>query len=287
MTYRRYKVGIVVVVCLAFVLLGAPPVHAASTLVQQNNAGNCAHSGCTGSSVQVSLQNVASGDVLVVAVNWFYAFQNLTSLTDSLGSSFTQAVYISGWVGCAIGAPTSPCLFAAIFYATLSSGASSDTLTATFSRPTGGQNVYVYEISGVTTAGAATGTGAAPDATRGTTFSTVPVSFQSGAFLLAIVSSDTIGCTPSYTTPTPGFTTSTENSGALSSCTEWSDTLSSSPTTFTMTYSGLGINWVEASIALNPSVISGFPIEGIIIGSILGVALVTLLRRKRRVTEET
>lgn len=168
-------------VMLTFLLVLEPlPVHAAATLVQQNKAGVSSSS----STVMVSVtlgSNVASGDVLVVGSIHDATFCSLTSVTDTLVSSFTQAVVSSGVV-----VP----FIVHIWTATLSSHGA-DTVTATFACATGPSlpfDVFVYEVAGVTTAGAATavGTGTTNSISTSTT-----VSFPTGAFLFAMIAGGT------------------------------------------------------------------------------------------------
>ncbi len=224
--------GLLVVMFMFLLVLEPLPVHAAATLIQQNN------NGCLCSSnpavVTVTLGSVASGDVIVVGLEFPSLYSSLISLTDTLHSSFTQAV-------------TAPSLghTAAIYTATLSSGGA-DTVTATFTNtisPPNYYDVFVYEVAGVTTTGAATGTGTGTS----TSVSTSSVSFQAGAFLFGMIY-DAEG-TPA--TAGPGFTLSTENLGVGVSNGQFSDPVSS-PTTFPATLSS-STNWIEAGIALNPA----------------------------------
>lgn len=165
-------------------------VNAASTLIQQNNNG-----ATSPAVVAVTLpNNVASGDVLVVGLAIYPGWSSM-SVSDSLGSSFTQAVTVG----------TGDTYSGSIYTATLSSSGP-DTVTAqiTALNPTP-FDAYVYEVAGVSTAGLATGTGSgavyAP--------STSSVSFQPGAFLFGIIVDDFGG----PVTAGAGFTLSTENSG--------------------------------------------------------------------------
>lgn len=233
--------GPTIVLTLALLVIGlgmlvpVQTVHASATLVRQNNGGNPGCSPHCGSSVSVTLSNLVAGDVLVAGVVSIYSPPSLPLLTDSRGSTFTQAVAISQFGQ-----------YAGIFYVPLSSGGS-DTVTATFTTDFGGQNLYLYEVSGVTTTGVATGTGSS-GGSGGTSLSTSFTSFQSGAFLLGIASLVGSNCPCSQGA---GFTLSTDNSGTGLSLTEWSDPVSS-PTNFPFTLTNPS-SWVEASLALDPT----------------------------------
>jgi hypothetical protein len=219
------------IVMFIFLLVLEPlPVHAASVLVQQNNAG-CVSCGST---LTVAFTPVTSGNVIVVGV--VSAFTTLTSpfITDSLGSSFVQAA-----------TQTFGQLFIFIYYATLSSSGA-DSVKATFTASGGvRQNVYIYEVSGVTTTGLTTGT--SPDS-FGTAISTPATAFQTGAFLFGIAGtglSSTVGAGA-------GFTPSTDNSGNGFSHAEFSIAGASSTTTFPQTATS-DVSWIEVGIALVPA----------------------------------
>jgi len=220
---------------LAIVLLAVSslPVHAASTLVQQNNAG------CFGCSSRLSVSfasNVASGDVIVVGVDVSGASFQLTTLADSLGSSFTQAVASPS---------NAPPPIVYIYYATLSkSGA--DVVTATFAAAAPMQSIYIYEVAGVKTAGLAVSTGSG----TGTSISTSSsVTFQDGAFLLGVIGTNSFGAN---VTAGVGFTLSTNNSGRSVAFAQYSISGVSSPANFEAT-SNPAQGWVEDAIALMPN----------------------------------
>jgi len=233
LTFRKrvasVLLGLSATVLLVFALL---PVHAVSVLVQQNNVEclNCS------STLSVSFtSNVAGGDVIVVGVVVADASFALSSLADSLHSSFTQAV-------ASVNAPP-PTVY--IYYATLSSSGA-DVVTATFSGAAPVQSVYIYEVSGVNTVGLVTATSSGV----GTFISTsVPVSFQIGAFLLGIMGTNSFGGTA---TAGPGFTLSTNNSGTGVTYAQYSISGASSPTTFQATTNS-AVSWAEDAIALMPS----------------------------------
>jgi len=221
-------VGLLLVLFMFLFVLEPLPVHAASTLVQQNNNG-C---GCTSLSVPF-LSSVVSGNVVVVGVN-AAAGVTVSTLSDSLLSSFTQAVTSLGSTGNT----------AYIFYATLSSGGA-DTVTATFSGDVS-NNIYVYEVSGVTTAGAATAMGTDTSASFSTSFM---VSFPTGAFLFGMLGTNNAGNTATAGT---GFTLSPDNSGSGLAFAEYSTSGVSSSTNFPASLNNIA-DWAEAGIALNPA----------------------------------
>jgi len=212
-------------------VLAVFPAHAASVLVQQNNAG-CF--GCS-SALSVSFKNgVAYGDVIVVGVAIGDASFTLSSLTDSLGSNFTRAVVSNGTLP--------PIVY--IYYATLSTSGS-DVITATFSAAAPAESVYIYEVSGVTTARTATGSGSG----TGTSISTKSaVVFETGAFLLGVIGTNGFGGT---TTQGPGFSLSANNFGSDIAFAQYSLSGVASPTSFPAR-SNAPVTWVEDAIALMP-----------------------------------
>ena len=207
------------------------PVHAASVLVQQNSGG------CVGCSSRLSVSltsNVARGDVILVGVVVADASFGLTSLTDSLGSSFTRAVESTN--------VPPPIVY--IYYATLSTSGA-EIVTATFSAAAPAQSLYIYEVSGVTTKGLAAATGSG----TGTSVSTsTSVPFQAGAFLLAIIGTNGFGGTA---TAGAGFTLSTDNSGRGVTYAQYSISGVSSPTSFQAAIKS-PVSWAEDAIVLMP-----------------------------------
>ncbi len=218
-----------VVIATLLLTIGLFPVHAASALVQQNNVecSNCS------STLSVSFtNNVASGDVIVVGVVIADASFTLSSLADSLSSSFTQAVTSTN-----VPPPT-----VYIFYANLTSSGP-DIVTATFSAAAPAESVYIYEVSGVRTTGVATATGSG----LGTSISTsLPVNFQAGAFLLGIIATNSFG--GNVTTGT-GFAPSEDNSGIGVTHAQYSISNVTSTTNFPATTNS-AVGWVEDGIAL-------------------------------------
>ena len=185
--------------------------------------------------LSVSFTNgVASGDVIVVGVAVGEASFTLNTITDSLGSSFTQAVKSND---------TFP-LTVYLYYATLSTSGS-EVVTATFSAAAPAESVYIYEVSGVTTVGAANATNSG----TGTSISTAPLPFQIGSFLLAIIGTNSFGATA---TPGSGFTLSTNNSGSTFTFAEYSTGGVSTPTNLQAT-TNPAVSWAEDAIVLNPN----------------------------------
>ena len=223
---------LVVVSATLLLTVALLPVHAASALVQQNNV-ECL--GCS-STLSVSFpSNVVNGDVVVVGVVVAGASFTVSSLTDSLSSSFTQAVVSN----------STPPPTVYIFYATLSSSGA-EVVTATFSAAAPAQSIYIYEVSGVTTTGAATATGSG----LGTSISTSsPVTFQTGAFLLGVIGTNSFGGTATAGT---GFTLSADTSGIGATHAQYSISGITSPTNFQATTNSV-VSWAEDGIALMPT----------------------------------
>jgi hypothetical protein len=251
------------------------PVHAAATLVQENGNGDSFFSPpyLTPEVTVVLSSSVTSGDVLVLGVAWL---GSVTSITDTRGSSFSLAVSKTGSDISSF--PSN----VAIYIATLTSSGP-ETVTAKFSTgeesPFTGlvysayDDVFVYEVAGVTTAGAATGTGGLGS---GTTAQTSSVSFPAGAFLLGLLSN---GCNCTVTAGA-GFTLSPVTFVAASDV-EYSDPVSS-PTTFPVTLNFFGAPWTEVGIALSPtSPIPEYPL-GLPILAIFMLIGYGIIRRKNR-----
>jgi len=213
-------------------LVGLLPVHAAAVLVQQNNAA------CLGCSSRLSVSfpsNVASGDLLVVGVVVGEASFALSSLSDSLGSSFTQAV----------ASTSAPPPIVYIYYATFyKSGA--EVVTAAFTAAAPAESIYIYEVSGVKTAGLATATGSG----TGTLISTSSsVSFQAGAFLLGVIGMNSFG---GNATAGTGFSINIDNSGRGVAYAQYSIPGVPSTTSFQAATTS-AVSWAEDAIALMPS----------------------------------
>ena len=216
-------IGLLVVVVMFLFVLEPIPVHAASSIVQQNNGG-CVW--CESTTLAVTFSSdVASGNVVVVGIEAM-RWDQLSSLSDSFDSSYTQAV-----------TSTDGNDYVYIYYATLSSSGS-DTVTATFSSSGEAtvQNVYIYEVSGVVPTGAVVdnNAGAGTSSVSATNF----VSFPPGAFLLGMIGTEDGHTYPSAgmtVTPGAGFTLSPDNSGSRFSHAQYAISGVSSPTNFPAT----------------------------------------------------
>ena len=218
-----------IVTAALLLTVGSFPVHAASALVQQNNV-EC--SNCSSTLSVYFTNNVASGDVVVVGVVIADASFTLGSLTDSLRSSFAQAVASNN-----VPPPT-----VYIFYANLTSSGP-DIVTATFSAAAPAESIYVYEVSGVRTSGFETATGFG----LGTSVSTSsPVAYQAGTFLLGIIAINGSG---GNVTAGTGFAPSEENSGIGVTHAQYTISNNTSTTSFPATTNS-EVGWVEVGIAL-------------------------------------
>jgi hypothetical protein len=216
---------------ILLLVVGLLPVHAAALLLQQNNAA------CLGCSSRLSVSfasNVASGNVIVVGVVVGEASFALSSLSDSLGSSFTRAITSTN-------APP-PIVY--IYYATISkSGA--EVVTAAFTAAAPAESIYIYELSGVKTDELETATGFG----TGTLISTSsPVSYQAGAFLLGVIGMNSFG---ENATAGNGFAISIDNSGTGVAYAQY--TISGIPsTTSFQAATNSAVSWAEDGIALMP-----------------------------------
>ncbi len=273
----KAPVSVAVLALLSCLALASPlSVHAGvgGPLVQQASGG-CSSCESTSSTATFG-EHVASGDLIVVgAASTFEPTGDPQSfsVSDTLDSSYIFAVD-----RCLAPAQAS---CSGIFYATASSsGADTVTVTVNNGGDPAGLDIFIYELSGVTTAGATTGTGAgfpllAPTFTSdaapvpdilGTPVSTTPTSFTQQAFLLGVVSIELLD--PAFTAGT-GFTASTPSSGSGLGFAEYSLSGVTSPTTFPGTLGSGALFWTESGLALNypqpssapvcPSTLGGVP----------------------------
>lgn len=232
------------------------PVHAASTLVQQNNDG-C--DPCGSSTLTVSFPSpVATGNVIVVGVGGMTQGLVITAVSDSLLSPYNLAVTTSTYSG----------LVSVYVYDATLSTSGTDAVTVTFNYGSGYiADVYIYEISGVTTAGAVTASGSSSgnSAFVIATATLMSVPFQTGAFLLGMIE---VNSNPLPVTAGQGFTLSPDSNRY--SHPEYSTAGVSSPTNFPATYGGGGnggtTHWAEVGIALNPPAppLSTGPVGGVV-----------------------
>lgn len=252
-----------------------PAVHAASTLVQQNNAG-CASPGPCSSATVAFTNPVTSGNVIVAAIavlcSSFCNTQPLQGypggVADTLGSTFTLAG--ANW--------DTNGHYAFIFTATVPS-TGSDTVTVTLKAAPSlpiAADVYVYEVSGVTTSGAGTAGG---HSGVNSPFSTDPVTFATGAFLLGVVEGESPCGTFAAGT---GFTASlaVDSTNCVSHA-EYATSGVSSPTTFPATIAPAPTYpWVESSLALNAAApIPEYPL-GLLLLAVFMVISYGLIRRR-------
>ena len=242
-----FSILLIAVISVSF---SAPLAHAQATLVQQNNGG-CGPDATPCSSLTLSVSfgsSVTSGDVIVVGV--YGNPYTVSSVSDSLSSSFTRV------------ATTDDCCvngfdWVYIYSATLAASGT-DTVTVTFAGSSGSadQNAYIYEVSGVTTAGTAAnwddGVGVGP-------IYVASVNFQTGAFLVAMAGASCfqgVGV-PSFSQGA-GFSLSSDNSGTGYSYAQYATSGISSPTTFLATIGAGTCNvspgWAIVGVAFNPVV---------------------------------
>ncbi len=171
-------------------------------------------------------------------------------MTDTLGTSYTEETHMcntnafANCAGIAVGTATS-------------SGA--DTVTVNLGQTPDQEDIFIYELSGVTTTGLSTGTGQGEDSP----ISTSSTSFSGGSFLLGVTNLFNLGTF----TAGAGFTSSTENSGDDVSYAQYSYSGVTSPTTFPATTSGS--YWAEAGIALSLLPLATGPPASIVQGNII------------------
>jgi len=278
------SLGLLAVLFIVLFVLEPLPVHAASSLVQQDGNGcagigfgPCGPRGITTFTTTLGLP-VTKGDVLVVGY-YFTTPDTLIAISDSEGTCLLCGfvgffTYINGQ---AVG----------INYGTLSSSGF-DTVTVTFSDSAGPLVVNIFEVAGVTTTGAGKGTGSGSVPGFGTSgaFSTSSaVSFQPGAFLVGmigtisgVVFTQGIGFTAS------GLVISSDSHA------QYSASGVSSPTTFPATgtfTAGTSTYWMEAALALNPPAAPAPPIPEYPLGlPILATLMIIgygLVRRRTRI----
>jgi hypothetical protein len=219
------SVRLLVVSVFMSLILFVPIVRASASVVQQNSVNVS-----WGASKSLAFtSSVTSGNVVVVAILTYSHVVTVSSVTDSLGSRYAQAVERSDIMA----ADT-----AAIYYATLSSTGSC-TVTVTVSNAAD-WDMYIFEVSGVTATGVSTGSGAG----YGTAVATSSTSFTQPAFLLAVVGTAAVR----VFTAGLGFTAAAEPSGDLFSHVEYSTSGMSSATTFPGTISSSDY-WVEVGAA--------------------------------------
>jgi hypothetical protein len=268
----RNLVGVTLVgfAFISLILSQALPVHAASTLVEQNNGG-C--DSCSSTTLSVPfLANVASGDLVVAGIiigPGSAGGNTVLSIDNTRSSTFTLAVSVTG-------VQSVPIVF--IYYAVLSSSGP-DTVSVTFSKTAQRQNMYVFEVSGVLTPPAGTSTGKnlvnIPTASMSTSMS---VNFQAGAFLLGVLGTNNNG----HVSAGSGFQLSADkSSSALAQGAEFATSGVSSPANFPMS-ANVVTNWAEAGMAFNPvQPIPEYPLGLLLLVSLMVISYAVIKRETK------
>jgi hypothetical protein len=203
----------------------------------------------------------------------------ITSLKDALHTPLTEIVSATG--STMLGHSIPP---VSILVGTLTSSGPDNLIFSWFTKVdlTATTHVapvdfYMFEISGVTTAGATTGQGSG----TGTSIGTSPTLFQSGAFLLGMLGLDCPYSASSclVVTPGAGFQPVAAQDPDLGGFYggQVSDPVSS-PTIFSATLSG-SENWVEVGLALPPLVIPEYPLGLVILGIMMIITYGVIKRR--------
>lgn len=226
----------ILVLGTATMLTAMPAAEAASgsSLVQKNSGiASCTGSPCTAT---VSLpSNVLAGHVLVVGVEERGA--GSPSVSDSLHSTYSQSTSVTD----------SGTLATVSIFAATASSSGSDTITVTDSSGNVPDIVAsVFEVSGVTTGSAQTATGSNyyyPNSFSGGISTSSSVSFSTGAFLLAFVTSNDLGGSAGA-----GF--SYYQFGNSNTFSEYASSGVTSPTNFPASLTSALYTWDEAGIAL-------------------------------------
>lgn len=219
----------------------APAVHASATIAQEGSTN------CSGTSCSVLIGSVAKGSVAIVVLSDPSGCNNcLFSISDSIGTNFASPVPASCDTSVPPGCQT-------IYAGTVPSSATSDTVTLVYSlQPTQAQDIWVFDVSGITTNGVVYGTGSSGGST-GSSIATGSTPDFSNGFEIAVAGScNGGGCSTggSYTAGS-GFTLASDPSGDVYSAVETSTSASGS-TTFPMTL-GTASFWNEYGVAFEPS----------------------------------
>ena len=236
--------GLLMILSLSLLFGGLPQTHYASA-----NSGEVQHTGdytfCSRdvacSEVVAFGSNVSSGNVVVVAIlDSSYGFSTSdVTVHDTLGSSYALAVYMS--------TTKSGSDQTLLIYTTTLLAAGADSVSVTdSSSDESALFVFIFEVSGVTTAAKETATGivSCPYEACDTVLTTSSsVSFFPGAFLLAI------GVATAAPTPGSGFTFYSFYTPSI--FVEYSSSVSS-PSNFPVTLTGLIWDALEVGIALQP-----------------------------------
>ena len=106
---RTVAAALLLLAAFSLLLIEPLPVHASgATIVQQNNNG-CGNGVCSSATFSVSFSgtsSVTSGDVIVVGIDGLYESVVSGGVSDSKGSSFTQAA--SSYDGTSTNTSTTP-----------------------------------------------------------------------------------------------------------------------------------------------------------------------------------
>jgi hypothetical protein len=217
-------------------------------IIQDNESkGACPYnSKCT--EVVTLPSSVSRGNVMIVGIYVDTSVgptvpQVSIDISDSLSSSYSEAASVTNFY-----------LSSYIYIAELTT-TGPDSVTVTPSEPgLNGFSTFVFEVSGVSPTGATYGSGASSTscADYSCALSTSPVSFQPGAFLIAVIGTDN----QRVASGGAGFTFTQASQFAAS---EYSigDASVSSPTTFPAASTGGNAeapnDWTDIGIALQPS----------------------------------
>ena len=208
-----------------------PSASASSPLIQQNNNG-CF--GCATATPTISFASqVTSGNVIIVAVALFdfNSPYGVFTVSDTLGTTFTEVTHVcnspayANCAGIAVGT---------------AAATGSDTLTLNFVTTPDQDDIFIYDLSGVSTSGLTSGTGQGSSSP----ISTSSTAFSAGSFLVGVTDLLNSGTFSAGA----GFTASTESSGDQLGYAQYSTSGVSSPTTFPA--STTGSTWAEAGVAL-------------------------------------
>jgi hypothetical protein len=216
---------------LLFAVTIVPHAAAAATIVEQDSGeeGICPPPSAS-CSASVTFSSVTSEDVLVVAA--FDADSNSPGISDTLGSSYST-----------LGSNAVTGLEVVVYATTLGSGGSDKITVSDSSGLSTGIWLTAFELIGVTTTGATSATGSGTG--TGSISTSQSLSFQSGAFLLGLMSCDS--CTFSQGTGFSGF-----SQPVVSYAYEYATSGVSSPTDFPASFSSVSEHWEEVGVQLPP-----------------------------------
>lgn len=171
--------GTTTTACIGSDGLGVP----SSDISRVNVASGADNSGSSASSISTNSFNVASGNLIVVAVRWWkLSSQTLSSLTDSAGNVYVKAAGKQ---------PVGSNDQIEIWYAQNTVAASSNVITATFSASTGYRNIAAIQYSGADPAAALDVTAVGDtNSSKTVTSGTFSTSGQKGVIVAAVQASN-------------------------------------------------------------------------------------------------